>query len=472
MAEKILSINSTPEIENLKGAFAGIEFIEPCRTAKSKFFKPYPYVYDMLQLALRNSEPDELIVLLNSDISLANSAEVQLKSIYEDLQGGKYGLIFLSRRELGGPPKTYPAYLQGFDAFIFLSKSIKRIGESRLIFGLPWWDYWLPLEFSNKMSIGISVSSFIMHPYHQSVWDESSYRTLAKEMRVLDYINTENCSELIGFEALGKIYDRSKLYFPCQWIDHIELESFQILIDNTSLVNRLAILEKYVGLHEVRADEFYCYNSELSSHHPLELEITRYIKGRNITSMPTIVIFDAFHNDPGEHSQRWNRPLYSADKPDVDILLLCGVFIDFDRTKVQGKTPTRILHFPFPLVSFKDELYLGLDLLNAAVGESYLISKFNHIDKPKIYIWGSGQKLSKEIETLKYFFRIEGIFDEDKRRIGASMDSYIIQDPSFILCDSVDFVYIASNEFFEEIAEKVGLLFPNLKILNPSHKFK
>jgi hypothetical protein len=463
---RILSINSEEEIKEIKGHFPDIDFVAPRRTAKTVYGKPYPYVYEMLKTAEKLSHPREMIVLLNSDNFLVDQATARFSQIHEKLLQGNLGLIFSSRKEVDSPLGSYNIYLQGFDSFFFLAESISQLRESQFIFGLPWWDYWLPLEFERTQAIGMSVLSLTSHQYHTSRWSESSYQALSLEMRTTGLLALDESAHRVGLEALNRIYDRSTLF-----LSDLESISFEVSyseIDFARLIEDVDLLEACIGLTRQYLGEALLFNSSSSRPHPLCGQILDYLVYNNESKEPFMVLFDSFQNAPGRHNQRWrNVNSISRDLNSIH-LILCGAFVNLPQGVPSQSRLLKIVHVNFPLISIDQDFHFGISLLLSSAKNVTSEFKINHKERPSLLIWGAGEKLYREINGISIFFEVVAICDSNPKRIGASIDAYCIESPSKVDISNIKFLYIASEEFLEEITLQARRLFPDLIILNSS----
>lgn len=462
---RVVSVNAPSESRELVRHFPEVNFIEPVRTAREVYSKPYPYVYDMLKIAEGLTTPNELVILINSDNYLLPSFNDQVDCIHSDLLGNKIGLVFSSRKDIGGSP-SYNIYLQGFDCFIFISSSVKYLRPTELIFGLPWWDYWLPLEFQRTQAIAMSIHSLTSHNYHENRWSEAAYQNLAKEMAVINHINTNESSNQIGLESLNKIYDLSTLYIPRSKSNRLEQELRIAELDMFALSARVELLQELIDLTKVSCNNAFYFESLLSAHHPVEQTLLENLLAQMPHGEPFIVLFDAFQNSPGRHNQRWRKPISFSRDSDLTFLLITGIFVNFDSIRFSGLTQVQTVRINFPLVSIDEDCYLGLRFLKAAYRASDSGKRVTLSPKPKLIVWGAGDKLYREIRALKIFFRVAALCDASWKRVGTSVDSLRVQ--SIEECKSIDasFLYIASDTYYREIHSTATRDFSHLIIIN------
>ncbi len=111
--------------------------------------------------------PDDPVILTNSDIHLEGELTTRVP---ED------GLSFQSRIDLGPKPGARSLYDEGFDLFCF------RAGQSDLLpgpefkLGLPWWDFFLPINFlrQGRPVRRLSPGS-VCHRAHPQNWDMEAF---------------------------------------------------------------------------------------------------------------------------------------------------------------------------------------------------------------------------------------------------------------------------------------------------------
>ena len=174
----ILSVNSPNEIAEMRGRFPGVEFIATDRNAAHEVGKPLIYFDDLL-LALEKTDAD-VLGIINSDIIIVQNAT--LPSADELAQAAEYSLTF-GNRVNSQHEDVFDGeyYLGGYDWFLFGRDILKISLGSGLIFGAPWWDFWMPMAaiLGHRDLINIR-RPFAFHPDHPLGWNEEAFLNLGR----------------------------------------------------------------------------------------------------------------------------------------------------------------------------------------------------------------------------------------------------------------------------------------------------
>lgn len=175
----VISCNVKEEIEILQEAFPEVHFVELKRSGKEITSKPFPYIYDILQILKNQSHSqDEVCGIVNSDIFI------------KDLQGNKIGEYLSVHRDTMFILHRYDIedefdvkgeyYFSGIDAFFFLTHFLHAIPDKGYMLGRPEWDHWFVLEASRA---GITVreikNKMAFHIKHKQRWTASESNKMA-----------------------------------------------------------------------------------------------------------------------------------------------------------------------------------------------------------------------------------------------------------------------------------------------------
>lgn len=176
---KVLAINTTDEIDALRGSFPDVHFVETQRTAEQLAGRPVPYIFDLLKAAKENSNEGDALGVINADIFLRHSQG--LKSF---LAAESQGAVILGRR-VDVPEKsvfhTYspdaaPTYSVGYDYFVMSRDVVDDFSDSPFAMGMPFWDYWLPLTaYLAGRPLKTLNSPVALHVQHETRWDDTIY---------------------------------------------------------------------------------------------------------------------------------------------------------------------------------------------------------------------------------------------------------------------------------------------------------
>lgn len=210
----IHSINSTSEpVANVVEKF-DVTRIGISRDARSMCSKPLVYFSDFLRAAYDISSGP--VVITNADIELA-IADHDLNAI-ASISREEY--ICEARFDYPYANKALgQRYRGGFDFFVFHRDLIKPMLENELVFGMPWWDHYVPVLLT---ALGIKRKrldhkSRIFHLDHEERWDMKRFYLFGDIFRTeLDRIGIR--SDLSnGFRTMLtrlEIIERNNPHFP------------------------------------------------------------------------------------------------------------------------------------------------------------------------------------------------------------------------------------------------------------------
>ncbi|HEX6979207.1 MAG TPA: tetratricopeptide repeat protein [Alphaproteobacteria bacterium] len=158
---EVVSLNTPDEIGKLASDFPDVTFVPAERTAASMAGRPLVYITDMLRAATASGA--FYVGLINSDIVLTGQNIPAL--VRENCRGR---LLFGSRFDITGQSdERGTEYPVGFDVFFLEAAAAARLGEARMVVGMPWWDFWLPLAAREAgMELVRLTGRFAIHEMH------------------------------------------------------------------------------------------------------------------------------------------------------------------------------------------------------------------------------------------------------------------------------------------------------------------
>jgi hypothetical protein len=171
---EIISLNSMVELPQLqREAYdSGVRFIQAHRDGQELVGKPVIYIYDAIKTGLASD--GSLIGIINSDVMLRVSTKF-VEQLWPQVQGG---MVFGSRMDISNADAVAgQVYFWGFDYFFMDRVALGCIEDEPFFFGVPWWDYWLPVSFiiaDRKMAKTASPIGF--HVSHPTRWDPLLYK--------------------------------------------------------------------------------------------------------------------------------------------------------------------------------------------------------------------------------------------------------------------------------------------------------
>lgn len=170
---KVVSINASDELTVLQPHFPNVEFVAAQRDARANYGKPYIYFDDILSYLAK--QDCRICGIVNSDIHFLRENLPAL--IYQNVLNS---LVFGSRIDIVSLDAPAEGQIfDGFDYFFFDNNILPRFLPEDFCIGLPWWDYWLPLNFlSNKRTIKKITTPIAYHIIHPCAYNLDSWRVL------------------------------------------------------------------------------------------------------------------------------------------------------------------------------------------------------------------------------------------------------------------------------------------------------
>lgn len=158
---EVVSLNTADEIGQLATAFPDVTFVPAKRTAAAMVGRPLVYITDMLRAATASGAA--YVGVINSDIVLTGQ---DIPAVVRKNCRGRllFGSRFDVRAQSDERGTEYPF---GFDIFFLEAAAATRLGEARMVVGMPWWDFWLPLVAREAgMELVRLTGRFAIHEIH------------------------------------------------------------------------------------------------------------------------------------------------------------------------------------------------------------------------------------------------------------------------------------------------------------------
>jgi FkbM family methyltransferase len=178
---EVISLNSAVELPQLEaeGYDSGVRFIQAHRDGQEIVGKPVIHIYDAIKTGLASHA--SMIGLINSDVMLRVSTQF-VERLWPQVHGG---MVFGSRMEIpDADAPTGQVYSWGFDYFFMDRAALGCIEDEPFFFGVPWWDYWLPVAFIiADRKIARTASPIGFHVSHQARWDPLLYKKVGGHYR-------------------------------------------------------------------------------------------------------------------------------------------------------------------------------------------------------------------------------------------------------------------------------------------------
>jgi hypothetical protein len=173
---EVISLNSAVELVQLReeGYDSGVQFVQTCRDGQEIVGKPVIHIYDAIKAGLNSGA--SMVGIINSDVMLRVSSGF-VEQAWPQVQGG---MVFGSRMDIpDADATTGQVYSWGFDYFFMDREALGCIEDEPFFFGVPWWDYWLPISFIiADRRIARTASPIGFHVSHPMRWDPILYEKI------------------------------------------------------------------------------------------------------------------------------------------------------------------------------------------------------------------------------------------------------------------------------------------------------
>jgi hypothetical protein len=163
----VVSMNEPSEIELLKDIYPQVHFATAYRTTVKANNRPLVYISDAINFA--KIQKFKRIALCNADVLITN----KLNS--PEIINNKSDLLYSNRINIDSINSTDGEIFGGIDYFNMSINFSQMLPETLFAFGLPWWDYWLPLFALNNNSIPHKLitensTPILLHKKHPEAW--------------------------------------------------------------------------------------------------------------------------------------------------------------------------------------------------------------------------------------------------------------------------------------------------------------
>jgi hypothetical protein len=170
---RVLSVNSDAESNG-----ADIDTVTVARSAHERIGRPLVYFADLLRAAIAHS-PSTPFAITNADIALTSDSELaQMVSALEPKS------FILSRRlDIANEEhRTGTPWFHGFDFFALHPKDAAKILDTDMVFGMPWWDHYLPIALLLHGCRGRQLRGPVaFHVLHDDRYDEHMWNAFGRQ---------------------------------------------------------------------------------------------------------------------------------------------------------------------------------------------------------------------------------------------------------------------------------------------------
>ena len=172
-----VTVNSIDEAAHPLIEELNIDVVRVPRDAKAITGRPHVYLADILGAAYERC--GKTIFLINADIELDISAVAQARL---SAMNGNDALLAHRRDHSGEKSGAQATYDGGIDLFAFSRELIDGLDCGDLVFGMPWWDHFLPLMLQGAQAKFVDTSDIALwHLCHGGRWDKMNHIKFGKE---------------------------------------------------------------------------------------------------------------------------------------------------------------------------------------------------------------------------------------------------------------------------------------------------
>ena len=168
----IYSVNSDKESAKVAELYPDINIIETVRDGFEKVGRPLVYVSDIINLAKHSNE--SAFAIVNADIMFLKDAGSILKN-WEPEEGFAYS----TRLDIDDLSGNNPRLHGGVDFIILRTSDLVDLSLPDILFGTPWWDYWLPCSLNCRgvkgRRLSVNNKPVIAHLFHDERWSHSDF---------------------------------------------------------------------------------------------------------------------------------------------------------------------------------------------------------------------------------------------------------------------------------------------------------
>jgi hypothetical protein len=445
----VISYNCRDEIEDLKHFFPEIRFAILSRDARDLLGKPYPYIFDILQMLL--TEPYEVFGYINSDIHIFNSDTSIWESIYDNVYGDK--LLYAHRmdtKSLENEERSVAtSYRGGIDAFFFDKKMINIFKDDEFVIGNQFWDFWFALmPLLQGVELIEIYNPIFYHIVHEVCLSASNTFLGLKLAEKYFDSNLETAPNLIKKQTVNINY---KIYFF-----DMKIPLPKIVINSREIVNYQNVIAsqffKEVCISVIKDNSINSNNDEKQYFfHPNDkLCYDPYSLRMMIDFMETynydaVVCACAFlQNDKADGMAIYSKIIHNMTNPIIE--------------RVDSIFNNRMGVLKLPLVSFTYNDF-----------EELLINAISSLGR--VYFYPTGirtKRLVKKIIETGANLALKGLCDKDEKKWDSQILGISIFSPEILLQDC-DYEFVVVNSIYEnEICQELNEIMPERKVINVS----
>lgn len=197
----IYSFNIKDEIEQLQHDYNGVRFITIKRSGQEIFGKPVPFINDIINFAVKQSE---IFTIFNSDIQFSTDRD-EIDRLEQKCKGG---VIMIQRCDYKDNMSEVKPYSRGMDVFMISKEVVQYIPQNNFCLGIPTWDYWVPHHMAKEnVPLFMYMEKIAFHKRHPQKWNGDQWRKstgfwMMENVDDMDSIETTNAGVFSMSRAL------------------------------------------------------------------------------------------------------------------------------------------------------------------------------------------------------------------------------------------------------------------------------
>lgn len=172
-----VSVNSSRE-SSRQAAWAGeVQIVETTNDAQREAKRPLVYFHDLLRAAVQASTGD-VVAITNADVLLHDPSAIE--RLCRRVTPTR--AVMARRIDVDNPARLrgdiYPC---GFDFFAVHASQLVKVPDVRLVFGAPWWDYFLPIALlAQGVELELTTHPVAYHLRHDERWNMALWRAMGQ----------------------------------------------------------------------------------------------------------------------------------------------------------------------------------------------------------------------------------------------------------------------------------------------------
>lgn len=175
-----VSVNSAKETPHGAAWSRNVEIVEMPVDAERDAQRPLVFFSDFLEAAGKVATGG-VVAITNADVLLRSRAVVE--QLCERVTPTR--AVVARRVDVENPIDAEGTpYYGGFDFFAVHASQLAKIADIGLIFGAPWWDYYLPIALlAQGVEVELTGQAFAYHLQHTERWNAELWQAMGERFR-------------------------------------------------------------------------------------------------------------------------------------------------------------------------------------------------------------------------------------------------------------------------------------------------